>query len=223
MIKTFDEMGKEEPRKRSSFKKFSELKSTGKSPKDAKEDPASEILPLTDDKLPGNPNLPKKTGKFAKDADTSYLQPVPEQEQDETDGEGESDDVESTDEKVKFYGKVAKFPKKTKASKAFNFLENVKISKNSIWYIMVEKQDSELQMVKYNYKKGVDLAKFVAELKTYYAHKYSDNKNLVALVEKIEIDGNDKYSWVKNIPPVEIDGRKMISRITEDLIKLLSK
>ena len=223
MIKTFDEMGKEEPRKRSSFKKFSELKSTGKSPKDAKEDPSSEILPLTDDKLPGNPNLPKKTGKFAKDADTSYLQPVPEQEQDETDGEGESDDVESTDEKVKFYGKVAKFPKKTKASKAFNFLENVKISKNSIWYIMVEKMDNELQMVKYNHKKGVDLAKFVTELKTYYAHKYSDNKNLVALVEKIEIDGNDKYSWVKNIPPVEIDGRKMISRITEDLIKLLSK
>lgn len=221
MIKSFDEMGKEEPRKKSSFKKFSELKSTGKATKDAKEDPSQEILPLTDDKLPGNPNLPNKTKKFVKDADTSYLQPVPEQDQDETDGEGMGD--EPTEENVKFYGKVAKFPGKTKASKAYNFLENVKISKNSIWYIMVEKQDNELQMVKYNYKKGVDLAKFVAELKTYYAKKYSKNKNLVALVEKIEIDGNDKYSWVKNIPPVEIDGRKMISRITEDLIKLLSK
>jgi hypothetical protein len=224
MIKNFDEMGKENPIKKSSFKKFSDLKSTGiKSPKDTKEDPSSEILPLTDDKLPGNPNLPNKNSKFIKDLDTSYLQPVPEQDQDETEGEDRFGNVESTDEKVKFYGKIAKFPKKTKASKAFNFLENVKISKNSIWYIMVEKQDSELQMVKYNYKKGVDLAKFISELKTYYAQKYSSNKKLVELVEKIEIDGNDKYSWVKNIPPVEIDGRKMISKITEDLIKLLSK
>lgn len=229
MIKSNDEMGKEEPKNKSSFKKFSELKSTGKVAKDPKEDPSKEILPMTDDQLPGNPNLPKKSGKFLKNADTSYLQPAPEEAdfdkdefQDDIDEET-GFDGESTDEKVKFYGKVAKFPKKTKASKAFNFLENVKISKNSIWYIVVEKQDSELQMVKYNYKKGVDLSKFVGDLKSYYAKKYSKNKQLVALVEKIEIDGNDKYSWVKNIPPVEIDGRKMISRITEDLIKLLSK
>lgn len=222
MIKTFDEMGKEEPRKRSSFKKFSELKSTGKSPKDAKEDPASEILPVTDDKLPGNPNLPKKTGKFAKDADTSYLQPVPEQDQDETDGEGEFDDVDSTDEKVKFYGKVAKFPKRTKASKAFNFLENVKISKNSIWYIMVEK-DNELQMVKYNYKKGVDLNKFVNELKSYYISKNKENKLICEAISKISVDGNDKFSMIRNIPLVDVDGRKLITIVTSDLIKLLSK
>lgn len=216
-------MGKgEEPRKKSSFKKFSELKSTGKSPKDAKEDPSNEILPVTDDKLPGNPNLPKGSTKFPKDADTSYLQPVPEQEQDETDGEGMSDEPETTNEKVKFYGKVAKFPKKTKASKAYNFLENVKISKNSIWYIMVEK-DNELQMVKYNYKKGVDLAKFVAELKTYYISKNKSNKIICEAISKISIDGNDKFSMIRNIPLIEVDGRKLITLVTTDLIKLLSK
>ena len=39
----------------------------------------------------------------------------------------------------------------------------------------------------------------------------------------MEIDGNDTYSWIKNIPLVEIEGKKLISIITEDLIKLLSK
>jgi hypothetical protein len=37
----------------------------------------------------------------------------------------------------------------------------------SIWYIIVEKQENELQMVKYN-KEGVDLNKFIIELKSYY-------------------------------------------------------
>lgn len=218
-------MGKEEPNKKSSFKKFSDLKSTGKI-EDPKEDPSEEIKPMTDDKLPGNPNLPKKSNKFQKGADTSNMKPAPkgyDKDEFQDDIDEETGFEEGVEEKVKFYGKVAKFPKKTKPSKAYNFLENVKISKNSIWYIMVERQDSELQMVKYNYKKGVDLAKFIGDLKSYYSKKYADNKQLVALVEKIEVDGNDKYSWVKNIPPVEIDGRKMIGRITEDLIKLLSK
>ena len=47
-------------------------------------------------------------------------------------------------------------------------MENVKIPKSSIWYIMVEKQPNELQMLKYNLTKGVDLSKFTNELKMYY-------------------------------------------------------
>ena len=88
---------------------------------------------------------------------------------------------------------------------------------------MVEKQDNELQMVKYNHKKGVDLSKFVNDLKTYYMDKYKSNPKVCKMVESIEVDGNDKYSWIKNIPLVEVEGKKMISKITEDLIKLLSK
>ena len=124
---------------------------------------------------------------------------------------------------VETFGKVAKFPKNTKASKAYNFLENVKVSKKSIWYIMVEKQDNELQMVKYNVKEGVDLSKFVNELKGYYIKKYNKDAKFVEMINNIKVDGNDKYSMVQNIPLVEVEGKKMITRITEDLIKLLSK
>ena len=88
---------------------------------------------------------------------------------------------------------------------------------------MIEKQDNELQMVKYNYKKGVDLNQFIKELKTYYISKYKNNKEVIKMIENIQVDGNDKYSWIKNIPMVELDGKKMISRVTEDLIRLLSK
>jgi hypothetical protein len=124
---------------------------------------------------------------------------------------------------VEFFGKVAKLPKGVKASKGYNFLENIKVSKSSIWYLLVEKQDNELQMVKYNHKKGVDLSKFVGDLKSYYISKNRSNTKFCKLIEAISIDGNDKYSWIKNIPPIEVDGRKMITKITEDLIKLLSK
>jgi hypothetical protein len=124
---------------------------------------------------------------------------------------------------VEFFGKIAKLPKGIKASKAYNFLENVKVSKSSIWYLMIEKQENELQMVKYNYKKGVDLSQFVTDLKSYYIGKYKSNKEMVKLIENIQVDGNDKYSWIKNIPMVDVGGKKMISKITEDLIRLLSK
>jgi hypothetical protein len=134
-----------------------------------------------------------------------------------------TNDTGLNESNVKFYGKVAKLPKNTKASKGYNFLENVKVSKSSIWYIMVEKQEDQLQMVKYNYKKGVDLSKFVTDLKEYYKSKFVGNNKVVKLIESIEIDGNDKYSWVKNIPLIEVEGKKMISKITEDLIRLLSK
>lgn len=202
------------------IKKFSELSSSN-SPK---EDPSKPILPEIDADRPANPNLPSKKGKIQKGMSTKYMMPNPDTEEQKpfVDINVVKPSNESKDD-VKFYGKVAKLPKGTKASKGFNFLENVKVSKSSIWYIMVEKQDNELQMVKYNHKKGVDLNKFVNELKTYYMTKYSKNPKVCKLIENIQVDGNDKYSWVKNIPLVEVDGRKMISKITEDLIKLLSK
>ena len=197
----------------SSFKKFSEISKDKKKNDNTNLSMDSE-MPFDDDNLPANPNLPNKNKKQELPMSTKHMMPS---------GQKVEPDQELKEGKVEFYGKVAKLPKGTKASKGYNFLENVKISKSSIWYIMVEKQDNELQMVKYNYKKGVDLAKFVVDLKEYYKSKFSGNPKVQKLIEAIDIDGNDKYSWVKNIPLIDIEGRKMIAKITEDLIRLLSK
>jgi hypothetical protein len=200
------------------FKKFSDIKES-KSSKIKEMDPSMDVSPDTDSDLPMNPNLPPSSKKIEKPMSRKNLMP---QDQDVNLPSDENTEDDKTNEKVETFGKVAKFPKNTKASKAYNFLENVKISKKSIWYIMVEK-DNELQMVKYNVKEGVDLNKFVNELKTYYISKSKGNKALCESISKISVDGNDKYSMVKNIPNVDIDGKKVITKITEDLIKLLSK
>jgi hypothetical protein len=220
MIKKNGETGKEV---KTSFKKFSDINGSGK----PAEDPSETILPEEDQDRPGFPNLPSESTKRQKLSSTRYMKPLPDQQdwdkEETSSAVTEAPEGTTNEGKVKLYGKIAKFPKGTKASKGLNFLENVKISKNSIWYLMVEKQDNELQMVKYNYKKGVDLSKFVNELKTFYSKKYSKNKQVLRMIEAIEIDGNDKFSRILNIPLVEVDGKKMITKITEDLIKLLSK
>lgn len=201
----------------SSFKKFSEI-SGGKREKNLEDFELPEH-PFDDDDLPANPNLPKKGGRYESPMSTNYMMPSGQNvETEETSNKGTTNES-----KVEFYGKVAKLPKGTKASKGYNFLENVKVSKSSIWYLMVEKQEDQLQMVKYNHKKGVDLSKFVTDLKEYYKSKYSDNPKVTRLIEAIVIDGNDKFSRICNIPPVEIEGKKIITKITEDLIRLLSR
>lgn len=118
---------------------------------------------------------------------------------------------------INFIGKVAKFPKNTKAKNAFFFLENIKVSKKKLWYILIEKDNNGLQIVKYNNKLGYDLNKFVNEMKNYY----SKNEKMSAYISDLIIDGEDKFSVIRNIPDVEIDGKKLIAIITSDLIKLL--
>ncbi len=124
---------------------------------------------------------------------------------------------EIKDDNIHFYGKVAKMPKNSKAAQSYTFLEKIKISKQKLWYILIEKQDNELQMIKYNNKKGFNLRAFVDGLKNYYA----TNESMKQYIDGLEIDGNDKFSIIKNIPNVEIDGKKLISILAEDLIKLL--
>jgi hypothetical protein len=211
MIQKSEEFGKEE-KKLFSFKRFSDL---NKGEKDVDEEEASlPARPFQDTDMPQGPNVHKEKTKKEKFMDTSHMKPKKTVSEDEV-------KLENSD--VTFFGKVAKLPKGVKASKGYNFLENIKVSKSSIWYLLVEKQDDQLQMVKYNHKKGVDLSKFVNELKSYYIQKNKSNKKICEMISKIDIDGNDKYSWIKNIPLVEVEGKKMVTKITEDLIKLLSK
>jgi len=199
------------------FKKFSQISRTSSG--QMTEEDLSAQMPFGDRDIPQNPNRPSSASKLEKPIVDKKILPSGQnttpQNQDKT--------PEKTDEKVNFIGKVAKFPKNAKASKAYSFLEKVKISKKSIWYILVEKQDDELQMVKYNQSEGVDINNFVLELKEYYTQKWSNNQKVLSLLENISIDGNDKFSVIKNIPQVEVDGKKMVTKITEDLIKLLAK
>jgi len=217
-------------RKIQGFKKFSDMKNV----KDEEmEEVQPGVQPDTDSTRPMNPNLPltgTKTPRMqsrkgvlpklkgSEDQNFEMDKPI-EKVMDEREG------GEKTDEQVQFYGRVAKFPKKTKASKALNFLENVKISKNSIWYLLIEKQENELQMVKYNNRQGFDLNKFVLELKGFYIKKWAkSDPKLAKLVESIEVKGAEEFSAIKNIPNIEVEpGKKLVSKITEDLIKLLSK
>lgn len=131
---------------------------------------------------------------------------------------------EDTNKKVDFYGKIARFPKNTKAKKAYNFLENIKIPKNKLWYFIIEKEVvikddvvEELQIIKYNNRDGIDCSKFVKSLKEYYIN----NPEISEHIKELKIDGNDKFSVIRNIPNIEINGKKMISILTEDLIRLL--
>lgn len=210
-------------RKIQGFKKFSELKVNSDM-----EEIQPGVQPDTDSTRPMNPNLPNKGTKVPRM--TSRKGVLPNLKGSEDQNLELNKDIKSvindkTNEKVEFYGKVAKFPRKTKASKALNFLENVKISKSSIWYLLIEKQDNELQMVKYNNKQGFDLSKFVLELKGFYIKKwYKTDPKLAKLIESIEISGADEFSAIRNIPNIEVEGgKKLIAKITEDLIKLLSK
>ena len=182
----------------------------------------------------GLPLLPNNNTKTQVQQSTRYMKPKSQKENgdDYTIPEGEDKDefiengqipYDKTEENVEFIGKVAKLPKGVKASKGLNFMENIKIPKSSIWYLMVERQNNELQMIKYNLTKGFDLGRFTNDLKGYYITKFQKNEKLVEKIKSIEIDGDDKYSWIKNIPLITVDGKKLISIITEDLIKLLSK
>lgn len=127
---------------------------------------------------------------------------------------------EDKDNLVHFHGKVAKMPKNTKAKSAYTFLENIKVNKSKLWYILIEKDENELQCIKYNNKMGVNLKKFVEQLKEY--HK--KNEELYEKIKELRIEGNDKFSIIKNIPDIEItEGKKLITFLTEELIQLLYK
>lgn len=123
------------------------------------------------------------------------------------------------DKKVQFIGKVAKMPKNIRAKSAYTFLENIKASKSNLWYILIEKDENELQCIKYNNKMGVNLIVFVENMKEYY----SKDESISEYINNLKIEGNDKFSIIKNIPDVDIHGKKMITFLTENLIQLLYK
>lgn len=124
-------------------------------------------------------------------------------------------------DKIELTGKIAKFPKNTKAVNALKFLENIKVNPKKLWYIIIESQCNELKMVKYNRNNDESLIKYTNALKQYY----KDNcKDLTNEIDKITIVGESDFSIIKNIPHVILENNKtLLSKITEDLIKLLAQ
>ena len=103
------------------------------------------------------------------------------------------------DKKVDFYGKVGILPENTAASKGIQFLENIRVKKTKLWYLMVEKYTDEegktLQLVKYNQYKGVDLKEFVSSLKEHYIKSFSKvQPNVKDLFDQIKVTGCDKFA-----------------------------
>lgn len=127
-----------------------------------------------------------------------------------------------SEQHVHFYGHVAKFPKNTRAKSAYVFMENVKVPKNRVWYVLIQRQDTELQMLKYNRVAGVNLQHFVAQLCEFYATQYADQPEVQQAMAGLEVLGEEKFSIIRNIPSIKIDGKFMITKISEDLIKILS-
>ncbi len=125
-------------------------------------------------------------------------------------------------DKIQIIGKIARFPKNVKPSKAYAFMENVKIPKNKIWYILIQRQNDELSMVKYNRAAGVDLNKFITQLKEYYSFKYLENLEILEAVDKLEVIGEEKFSVIRNISNILIEDVPFINKITEDLLKILA-
>ena len=206
----------------SNFKKFVEM---NEAKKKAEENNSRQVQ--VEDKN-GMPNIPKSNNKDKKEKpqSTRYMRP---EAQSETGVDykkpefPDEDNTEISEKNVEIYGRVAKLPKNTVASKGLKTMENLKLSKASVWYLMIEKNDDQLQMIKFNLNEGFDLNEFTNELKTYYIKKFAKIPKLVKLIENIVIDADTKYSWIKNIPQITVDGKKMISVITEDLIKILAK
>lgn len=137
--------------------------------------------------------------------------------------------TEVTNEKnIQIIGNVAKFPKDVDSSTAYSYMKNLKnpkLNKKDVWYLMVEKQNNELQMIRFQQKEDMlDLGQFVDGLKKFYINKYKKNEKLVSYLEKMEV-GRDKHgliAGVRNIPNIKIGDKKMIQIVTEDLIKILN-
>jgi len=121
---------------------------------------------------------------------------------------------------INLFGKIAKFPKNTKAKNAYQFLENIKVNKKKLWYFIIEKENvsgNELSIIKYNNKCGVNLKLFVEQLKKFYMN----DDVMMEHVNNLKIEGNDKFSIIRNIADVEIGDKKLLTILTGDLVRLL--
>lgn len=118
--------------------------------------------------------------------------------------------------KLQIKGKIAQFPDNVKIKTALSFLEKIKVNSKHIWYVIIEEQENNLKMVKYNNSLSLNLVEYINELKFFY------EKELNIDLSKMEVVGEADYSVIMNIPDIIVEDKKLISKITKDLIELLT-
>jgi chaperonin cofactor prefoldin len=123
---------------------------------------------------------------------------------------------DNINENVNLYGKVAVFPKNVKPSKAYKFLENIKMNPEKLWYMLIQQQEDNLQMIKYNIKADIYLREFVNSLKSYYLEQIQENVDLYQQIDKIVIE-SDENDLLKNMV------RKVEILTLERLVETLEK
>jgi len=124
---------------------------------------------------------------------------------------------ESKMEKFDFIGKIVKFPSNIKPSVSIVMLENNNVSKDKLHYIISTQTKDSLVVLKYNENADIKLTEFVNTLIDYY----KKNEQLVKQFDQILIEGNDKFSIIKNIPNITLGDKKLIDILNENLVKLL--
>lgn len=117
-----------------------------------------------------------------------------------------------TNESIVFEGKIVQFPTNTKMSSAYKLLENKKVSKEKLHYIIAEANKTTLIVAKYNENANIKLLEFMQTLLDVYS-----KKGLKEQFSSIKLDGNDTYCIIMGIP------EKAVTLINKDLVKLLSK
>jgi hypothetical protein len=132
--------------------------------------------------------------------------------------------MENNINNIELTGKIVKFPSDTKAVNALKFLESVKVNPSKLWYIIIEDQGTDLKMVKYNRSMGVNLFEYTKAIKEFYLDLYKDKNDVFEKLNNIIVEGENEFSIIKNIPTITLENNQtLISKITSDLIKLLSK
>lgn len=124
------------------------------------------------------------------------------------------DGVNEALKSIDFINKVAIFKHSVKASDALFLLESVKVDKNKLWYIMMERNETTLQVVKYNPSVGFNLTEFVVELYKHYKQSAEISEHLT---EHVCISGGKEFAVISNLNAF------MLNQLKLDLIKLLSK
>lgn len=117
-----------------------------------------------------------------------------------------------------FVGKTVKFPDDFKPSSSYKLLESKKVSKEKLHYIISKQPNNSLAIIKYNEKADKNLFNFINQVLEYYKR---DN-TLKPLMEKIKLEGDDKWAILKNIPNEKISEQiNLIDILVNDLTKLL--